>query len=132
MAHDRVHAVPTNRPTPPTGQKGKTHTCLECGAPYEATQRRADFCSTEHRAAFNNRRKARGAVLYDLFMAYRFERALSKKLEVWTLVCRLASVWRSEDHTERASRHSWQPPHKVLSRLTWLYAITTDIRRKVK
>jgi hypothetical protein len=64
----------------------RSHTCTECGAPFLAharLARHAEFCGTECRKAFNNRRAMRGATLYDLFMTLRYERGLAAKLHVW-------------------------------------------------
>lgn len=43
-------------------------TCIECGTTFKAQRYDADFCCTAHRNAFNNRRRDRGAILYDLAM----------------------------------------------------------------
>ncbi|MCG8506205.1 MAG: DUF2116 family Zn-ribbon domain-containing protein [Sphingomonadales bacterium] len=49
--------------------------CAECGEglPRDRT-RQQDFCGDACRSAFNNRRKRRGAILYDLAMDMRVNR----------------------------------------------------------
>ena len=49
----------------------RPHACLECGGECG----KGEFCGSACRMAFNNRRKARGAELYDLFMVHRFATA---------------------------------------------------------
>ena len=53
--------------------KLKKH-CHECGAEYETVKHDARFCGTKCRKSYNNRRAVRGAELYDLFMASRYDR----------------------------------------------------------
>jgi hypothetical protein len=65
--------------------------CLECGEPVQAARADAEFCCAPCRMAFANRRAARGAELYDLFMLQRFERATAKRVGAWSLMCRAAS-----------------------------------------
>lgn len=82
--------------------------CLECGERFEPASRKAEFCCSAHRYEYSNRRRARGMALYDVFMAMRFERGLTKVYGLWTLMCRMAEAWRAEDKAERAGRKSWQ------------------------
>lgn len=83
--------------------------CRECDAAFEASRPDARFCASACRMAFNNRRSARGAELYDLFMMMRNERGLAKAKGVWSLMCRIAEQWREEDKKDRAGRPSWTP-----------------------
>ena len=85
--------------------------CRECGSPVRPE---ASFCSTAHRAAWHNRRKARGSDLYDLFMALRFQRKEAGGKSVWSLLCRMASNWRAED--KAAGRESFAPLHETIPR----------------
>lgn len=101
----------------------RVHECLECGVP--ATGRAAEFCSQACRFAFNNRRKRRGAELYDLYMAHRFDRAVATELGVFQAINRLASDYREQDKAERAGRRSWRKPRAVLSERPYLKAIAT-------
>ena len=79
------------------------NTCRFCGNDL-GTERRANalFCDNRGkcRAAYSNRRLWRGAILYDLFMALRFERTAAEEAGIWSAMCRLASIWREEDRTQ--------------------------------
>jgi hypothetical protein len=84
--------------------------CAECGKGGEemvSTRKPKTFCSSACRMAHTNRRRERGAELYDLFMALRYERELANKLGVWTMICKLAAEWVAEDARERGGRKSW-------------------------
>lgn len=100
----------------------RVRACLECGADHRC---KGDFCSTACRHDFNNRRKARGAELYDLYMAHRFERGLAKQLGVFQAINRLASNYREEDKARRAGRRSWRSPRVVLEERPFLKSIAT-------
>ncbi|MCA3623596.1 MAG: transcriptional regulator [Methylobacterium sp.] len=78
--------------------------------------------------AFNNRRMTRGALLYDLLMALRFERKEARLLGVWQALCRLASDFREEDKRERDSRRSWRRAKTVLGERPHLRATTFKVR----
>lgn len=56
---------------------------------------------------FNKRREQRGAQLYDLYMAYRYERQDARDLNVQSQMNRLCMYWRTEDDQRRAGRPSW-------------------------
>lgn len=104
-----------------------TRRCRECGTPLpEGLKATALFCSpvegsnqyagqSKCKAAWNNRRKSRGADLYDLWMAMRYEREDAKRLEVWKEICRLSEGWKEED--ERSGTKSYEKPSVVLGRL---------------
>lgn len=99
-------------------------TCLECGNPLrEGQSPNAEFCCREHQKAFNRRREKRALLIYDLFMATRFERKLSKQLELWTAICRAAMHYRNEDVKERGGRRSWMHARKVLEQNPILRAV---------
>lgn len=83
----------------------RVHRCAECG---QDTTAKGRFCSVPCKDAFNNRRKARGAELYDFFMDLRFSRDVAKSTGLWQKACRLAANWREEDERERAGRRSWR------------------------
>lgn len=100
----------------------RVRACLECGADHIC---KGEFCSTACRHDFNNRRKARGAELYDLYMAHRFERDRSKQLGVFQAINRLASIYRQEDLHRRSGRKSWRSPRAVLEDRPFLKAIAT-------
>ncbi|BBK44160.1 hypothetical protein STVA_41800 [Allostella vacuolata] len=92
----------------------RVHGCLECGrtGPLDS---RAEFCRPACRTAWNNRRRVRGAELYDLYMAHRFDRAEAQALGVFPAVNRLASLYREEDQARREGRRSWRQPRVVLA-----------------
>ena len=99
----------------------RSHPCLECGG---ATTR-GDFCCPACRVSFNNRRKVRGAELYDLYMAHRFDRAAATELGVFQAINRLASNYRQEDQARRDGRRSWRKPGAVLEERPYLRAVVT-------
>lgn len=99
-------------------------TCEECGTPYGSSEAHSQFCGTQCRRDFNNRRATRGAELYDLFMELRFNRKGAQKMGVWRLLCRMAMHFRDEDHQARAGRKSWRPARSVLEKRPYLYATT--------
>lgn len=90
-------------------------TCYECGAPLSIGKHERNTCSTACRAAHHNRRKQRGAELYDVFMLIRFERGSAKLRGLWSLACRMASHWKAED--EAAGRRSYGEIGNVSARL---------------
>lgn len=100
----------------------RVHACLECGS---ETRSKGDFCSASCRHDFNNRRKARGAEIYDLYMAHRFDRATAADLGVFQAINRLASNFREEDKARRSGRRSWRSPRAVLEERPFLKSITT-------
>lgn len=107
----------------------RSHVCAECGAPFLAhatLAKHAEFCGTECRKTFNNRRAMRGAVLFDLFMTLRYERKVAGKLNVWRMICRQAMDWRSEDKAEREGRKSWRNARAVLEERPYLNAISVS------
>ncbi len=96
-----------------------TH-ALNAGKP---PRQRGEFCSTACRSAFNNRRKARGAELYDFFMAHRFDRAEAARLGFLQAMNRLASIWRDEDKGKREARRSWRKPRAIMEERLFLKAV---------
>lgn len=81
--------------------------CRECGGRFERQRMTALFCSRTCQRKFNNRRMVRGAQLYDLVMAWRFERDKGDPDDVRGLIGRLASVYRDADKALRNGRKSW-------------------------
>ncbi|MCW6509798.1 hypothetical protein [Lichenifustis flavocetrariae] len=106
-----------------SSQVSRGRDCLECGAAYQTDKQTSQFCSAACRRAYNNRRQTRGAELYDLFMAHRFDRSAARALRVLSMLNRLASMYREEDRRERGSRRSWTPPEVVAERAPHLRAI---------
>lgn len=82
----------------------------------------AEFCGQACRKAWNNRRLVRGAELYDLVMALRWDRAAATGLHVFTALSRMAAGFRREDLDQRAGRRSWSPPARVIARRPYLRA----------
>ena len=94
-------------------------TCIECGEKHHTARAETQFCSTACKAKFNNRRAARGAVLYDMWMANRHERGVAKALGLWQIATRLAMYWREEDVRDRDGRRSWQKPEVAAEASAW-------------
>lgn len=114
--------------------------CLECDDQFKAEVKTATFCSTAHRTTFNNRRKERGAELYDLLMACRFERQASRrdptnqdaKPSVFTMLYRMARQFRDQDIEQRNGRKSWRPARKVLARGQHTHLNSVVIQRRAR
>jgi hypothetical protein len=125
---------PPPAPGPAIGDNGAPtgfqRVCLECGDDFESMKSFGAFCCPAHRLAWNNRRSKRGAELYDLFMALRFQRGLARTLALWKLACRLVSAFRDEDWRERDGRLSWRSPRTVIEERPWLTAKTLVRRRR--
>jgi hypothetical protein len=93
--------------------------CRECGSDIivvDYNVARREFCSATCRSAFHNRRKQRGAELYSLVMAMRFDRDRAREDGAWSLLCRMASSFKAEDDRERAGLKSWEPVAVVKAR----------------
>ncbi len=93
------------------------HACTECGNPIRDRRKGQVFCSPSCRMNFNNRRRDRGADMYDLFRALRRERDVAKSLNLWTQMCRLELGWQMEDERDRPGRRSYTQPRKALDNL---------------
>lgn len=119
----RLDAAPPGADTADGASPGYAGACLECGAPYAAATAHAEFCGAACRRAWNNRRASRGAAVYDLFMATRYQRHLVAPLKLWRALNRLAAQFRREDSQARAGRRSWVAAKDVLERKPWLNAI---------
>jgi hypothetical protein len=134
MLAQRLDADPPAAP-PPLGDNkpppSYRRVCLECGDAFESLRTFGGFCCPAHRADFNNRRMKRGAELYDLVMAWRYQRALDRLLGLRKLVCRMAQAFRDEDWRDRDGRRSWRDPREVVAERPWLHAITV-LKRKRK
>lgn len=90
--------------------------CRECGEEFSDAREATVFCKSACRHAFNNRRAARGAVLYDLFMALRYDRGAAKAFKVYSLMCALGKQYREEDLERRHGRPSWLEPQAALAK----------------
>jgi hypothetical protein len=89
--------------------------CRECGSAFVQSRAGVEFCGPTCRRVWNNRRLRRGAILYDLFMASRYELGEAKRLKLWREMNRLAALWREEDRV--AGRKSYSVPAVVIARL---------------
>lgn len=82
-----------------------TETCRECGQPRsDHTKKRWTFCTPQCRMAWHNRRRDRGAELYDVLMAWRYER---DRTDCMAQLARLASAYHAADTRLRDGRRSW-------------------------
>jgi hypothetical protein len=97
--------------------------CRECGNSFSAQRATSEFCSTNCRTQFHNRRALRGAQLYDLIMTMRYDRAAG----AWSMLCRMAASFKIEDDRERPGRRSWDKVAKVRDRNAHLSAATVGI-----
>src|SRR3546814_10953345 len=79
--------------------------CLECCQTYEVTKGWQRFCSRSCRGTFHRRREKRGAEMYDLVMAWSFDRKDTgpKALKI---LCEMAATFRAEDTTAGRPRGS--------------------------
>jgi len=113
--------------------------CFECGTTFQADlEQEQCFCTGKCKDRWNNRRRLRGAELYDLFMNMRFDRAAAKEAGVWSVMCRMASQWRHEDDnafnigkTKRPGRKSFSPIRRVLQRNVRYQAVLNRVSRKI-
>lgn len=110
--------------------------CLECGdalkLPTKGEPKRggrtAEFCCTQHRQAWNNRRMQCGAILYDLFMAHRYDRKTGEELGLLSICNRLGLHFREDDNSKRGGRRSWRKPQDVLDERPYLKAEIHSMR----
>ena len=103
-----------------------SRTCIECGTKFQTNVRTAKACSTECRKGFNNRRMQRGAELYDLLMASRFDRNSGIADEQRAAMYRLISAYRDADKALRDGRPSWDKD--CLDQLPCAYSTEGDRR----
>ena len=98
--------------------------CRECGSPTGG-----EFCKppSKCKTKWNNRRKSRGAVLYDLLMSQRFDREAAEADHIWTLACRQMADWRVDDNRRRGGRLSWRGHKAVLQERPYLLALVGRI-----
>ena len=106
------------RRAPDQGQR----CCLECGKAFTARRKVSLYCSAKCRSDWSNRRNMRGAILYDLKMAERFERDDAKDASVLSIMNRLCADWRDEDNRRRSGRKSWGDWKSWLLDRPYLYA----------
>jgi hypothetical protein len=108
----------------------KPRLCRECGTPLDGdATKRKQYCGNACRKTFNNRRAERGALMYDLFMAVRYDRSRAADLQLWSKLCRYAEDCREKDVAERNGRASYLPAREVLDRNP---SLSTRIALKVR
>lgn len=84
------------------------YTCAECGQAFAPKRKdKAVFCSPACRNEANVRRRDRGALVYDLLVHHRFNRADAQKRGVRSKVDRMISNWIAEDRA--AGRRAMRP-----------------------
>jgi hypothetical protein len=110
--------------------KPRNCSCLECGAPFVAKREHAQFCTAKCRSTFNNRRNVRGAEMYDLIMALRYERDDATKAGAWTKLTKLAAHYHAVDQRERNGRKSWGDWRGWIRDNAWLNAVVVAWGRK--
>jgi hypothetical protein len=101
--------------------KAKTGICRECRAKFEARRSTKEFCCTACRQVFNNRKRTRGAEIYDFAMEWRDDRSDTTAL---TLLCRVLAKFKEED--DRAGRRSWDSATSVINAHPYLAAALLD------
>jgi hypothetical protein len=101
--------------------KAKTGVCRECRVKFEARRATKEFCCTEHRQAFNNRKMLRGAAIYSLAMEWREDRSNKTALN---FLCRLLAEFRNED--DHAGRKSWDCAASVIRDNPYIAATLLD------
>ena len=133
IAETASSELASGRPAAPAPQRAaglvQQRICLECGSGLSAgAPPEAEFCCVPCRSVWRDRRAARGAQLYDLFMALRYERRAAKLAGVWTIMCALASAFRDADRTARGGRRSWRMIDAALGSLPQAYGRGGDRR----
>lgn len=103
-------------------RKSWDRTCRECGAAFKAVRKAGAFCTPACRTNWSNRRNMRGAQLYDLYMAHRFEREAATEAGALAIMNRLAADWRDEDNRQRGGRKSWGDWREFLAQRPYLIA----------
>lgn len=110
-------------------------TCLNCGAPFETARPKGTVfqCGSTCRTEWNNRRAQRGAELYDLMMAVRYERDVATEQALWSKACALMASFKADDDKARGGRRSWQDHKAVTERKPYVYAnVATGQRDKAR
>ena len=95
--------------------------CRNCGAEFQRNRVDQQFCKRSCGSDFHNRRKERGAIIYDLFMIMRHERKAANTIRAWFTMTRLAMYWWQEDQS-RSGQPSWQKAKTVADQTTWAKA----------
>lgn len=86
----------------------------------------SEFCGTQCRIGWRNRRMSRGADLYDCFMSLRYDRTTAKEKGLWALMCRMAQSWNEEDH--KAGRNQTYFPAEEVRKRNVRHTATTLVK----
>jgi hypothetical protein len=89
--------------------------CWETGSSLVNAYHGSRFINTKARQDWNNRRKTRGAAVYDLLMAWRYDRPIATSLGVFATICRLLKEWHDED--KALGRVGYMPPQSAMQAL---------------
>lgn len=113
------------RPTTTPTVKPRARECLECGGDLSSRHHAVRYCTPAHRDAFNNRERARGAILYRLKMAERFERGHPEGKHLLSIMNRHCAQWRDHDFASRNGRRSWGDWVEYLEQNPWSLPTTS-------
>src|SRR5260221_2561305 len=100
--------------------------CRECGVRFQAHRPSREFCCMKGRKAFHNRAASRGAEIFHVLMAMRFDRAKATAAGAYKLLCRMAAAFKAEDDRARPGRASWDDIERVKARNAHLLATIVD------
>ena len=81
--------------------------CKECGKQFTPRQYNGEFCCTECRRDFNNRRATRGAMLYDLMMIEASDPDMAERFELHGSAGQLIKKFQLEDLADGRPR-TWK------------------------
>lgn len=117
------------------GNTKRSKQCLECGGTIERPRLNQEQCSTACRTAFNNRRKERGVILYDLKMDERYNRSHPDHKRMRTYIDRLCHHWRCQDRQrqQRADpalvepRPSWGDAWRFIDNNPWIKLLNRGV-----
>jgi hypothetical protein len=122
----------TNSPNTSTAQvpnaRTRTGVCRECGAVFRVKRETREFCRTACRQAFNNRKATNGGSIYDLAMAWRFDRANFRASGGFTLLSRMLANFHADDKQARGGRRSWDSAARVKHRNPHLAATVIGVK----
>lgn len=93
--------------------------CRECGKVFSPRHRTALFCCVAHKQAFNNRRRERGAELYDFVMAEGWRSPIG---------ARLIEAYKKADAIKRNGRPSFQDMETAIQRIPIVFGNSGDGR----
>lgn len=97
----------------------KNRECRECGTGFEPGSRSSLFCSNPCKQRFHNRRRERGAEVYDLLMANGVRD---------DIVPRLLAAYHVADKALRGGRASYQDTEAAMTRIPYAYGKQGDKR----